>query len=205
MSLRFRPVQLALLPLGAVISVAVAWGGALTSNLAAGNLLELYAEIENGWHWEVYRWDTAMGTRLLSRSWEGMAPGPYNHGDPAALEPRWGAIPRPDRSAPQEQADVLEGWGFPFRALGCRASMRMDGDEFKTVTTGVLDLRDPQVPGARGLYLPLHPLWGGLALDVLLAGLCTLVVYAMARDARHALARRRAAASPPAGSPEPQG
>jgi hypothetical protein len=71
--------------------------------------------------------------------------------------------------------------------------MRMDGDEFKTVTTGVLDLWDPKAPGARGLYLPLHPLWGGLALDALLAGLVPMVIYAVTRDLRQVYRRRRTA------------
>jgi hypothetical protein len=175
------------------MTLAVAWGGALTTDLARGRLLELYADLGNGWHWEVYRWDRVLGARVLSRSWEGLAPGPYNHGDPAALEPSWGGVPRPDPAAPQEQADVVEGWGFPFRAFGCGASMRMAGEEMQTTTAGVLNLAEPRAPGDGGLYLPLEPLWAGLALDTLLWGLLALVAHALARDARRALARRRAA------------
>ena len=179
-----------LLPLGALINVAVAWAGALFSDLASGKLCELYAELPGGHHWEVYRWDRALGTRVLSRCWLGPAPGPYNHGDPAKLLPRGGRLFPLDTAAPQEQSDVEEGWGFPFRSLSCRAAIRPDGGATKTTTTGAIRLRVPRRAGERGLYLPLVPLWGGFALDALLYGLLSLVLYAAARDLRRALRRR---------------
>ena len=196
-SLQLHPALLAaLLPVGVAITVAVAWGGALVSDLGKGNASELYAELDGGHHWQVYRWDSAVGTRVFSSCWTGLSVGPYNHGDPAKLLPGWSRLTPQDAAAPQVQSDVQDGWGFPFRSLGCRSAIRLLGSTPQTTTTGSIPLRSPRHVGDRGLYLPLEPLWGGFAGNSLLNGLLSMVIAAGARDLRRAYRGRGATPGP---------
>ena len=181
-----------LLAAGAALSVAVAWTSALTLDVSHGRLTELYTELGQEHHWEIYRWDNAPGTRVFSRTWYGFAPGPYNNGDPADLLASWGRTVPPDPDTPEVVSYIDEAWGFPFRSVACRTVSRPTPEgRHTTVSSHVLRLTKPRRPGGSSLYLPLRPVWGGLAVNSLLYALLVLVIYAVARDIRRAIRRRR--------------
>ncbi len=185
----------ALVAAGTLLNLIVAWTGALTMDVSRGRLTELYTELGSDHHWEIYRWDNAPGTRVFSRTWSGLAPGPYNNGDPADLLAAWGRTAPPDHDAPEVVSCIDEAWGVPFRSMACRTVSRPTPEgRFTTVSSHVLRLTEPRRPGGSGLYLPLRPAWGGFAVNSLLYALLALVIYALARDLTRAVRRRRAAA-----------
>ncbi len=175
---------------GAVISVGVAWTAAATTDLAGGRVFELYTGLDESHHWEVFRWERGAGTRIMSTTWRGFAPGPYNEGDPETLLAWWDRIDPPDRDRPLVATQVDEAWGFPLPALTCKSEARETPAGMKTTTTAnVIRL------SSYGRALPLEPLWRGLATNTVVYALCVFVILALARDARGTI-RRGTAGNP---------
>lgn len=186
-----------LLAVGAAINVAVAWIGALTVDIGAGVVSELYSPLPDDHHWEVFRWDNGPGNRIVSQCWSGPAPRPANLGDPADLLSGWGHIEPPDRDRPQPASHIDEAWGFPMRSMSCRFESR-PGPAGAAINAdaNVLRLRGADRSGAGGLYLPLKPVAPGFAVDTLLYAMLAMVLYAAARDITGVVRRRQAAAAP---------
>jgi hypothetical protein len=176
------------LALGAVINVAVAWCCAATLDLGHGRIGEVYAELPGERHWEVYRWDNAAGTRVLSKCWTGFAPGPYNHGEPRDLLASWGRIEPPDSTG----AAIDEGWGLPFRSMSLHAVTEpAPGRVIETPAIGLLRVTMPRSVGGPAVHLPLLPLWGGFLLNTVVYALAVVVAWAAIRDLVRAVGRRR--------------
>jgi len=177
------------LALGAVINVAVAWGCAAAFDLGHGRVSELYAELSGERHWEVYRWDNAAGTRVLSTCWTGFAPGPYNHGEPQDLLASWGRIEPPDSTG----AAIDEGWGLPLRTMSLHiVTESAPGHTAETPEIGVLRVTMPRSIGGTAVHLPVLPLWGGFLLNTVTYALAVAVAWAAIRDLVRAIGRRRA-------------
>ncbi len=169
---------------GTVLNVAVAWGCALAVSLERGTVLELYAPLDDQLHWEVFRWDRAGGTRVVSQCWRGRAPAACNEGSPAALVPRWARIQPPDRDDPRLMTQIDEAWGLPLRTLSIRGDVQPGS---KAETSGLLMLRPRQRLDGRGFYLPLKPIWWNGLLNTFFYATLSLVVWALARDLLRAL------------------
>ena len=190
---RHLKIATGLTVLGAVLNIAVAWTCSVSMDLGRGTISELYAEVGLEHSWEVYRWDNAAGTRILSRCWRGFAPGPYNRGDPATLLSSWGRIVAPSEPLPASRSGVDEGWGFPMRSVGCHYDLVWtDQGETSTSDAGVLRLRTSTGPGDRGLYLPVKPLWTGFVINTIVYALTVIAIHGVVRDAARAIRRRRA-------------
>ena len=183
--------------LGAMLNLAVAWTCALTINLGNGQVSELFTDIGPDHHWEVYRWDTFAGTRIMSRCWKGNAPGPVNHGDPADHLSIWGTIDTPTAPLPRVRSEIDEGWGFPMRSMGCYFTVQSTTDgEPRSHNTGVLSIRKSNGVGESGLYLPMTPLWLGSVLNTIVYALVIVAVHGAVRDLRLYCARCRTRSSP---------
>ncbi len=179
---------------GAVLNIAVAWTCAVATDIGRGTISELYTEIGLEHSWEVYRWDNAAGTRVMSRVWRGFAPGPYNHGDPAGLLATWGRIDVPSEPLPPSHSEIDEGWGFPMRSVGCHFTLLWnDQGDRSTSQVGVLKLRASTGVGDRGLYLPLNLLWRGFVINTIVYALVIVAIHGVVRDVARAIRRRRAA------------
>lgn len=182
--------------LGLVANLAVAWMCALTIDVSHGQISELFADVGDEHHWEVYRWERFAGTRILSRCWSGFAPGPYNPGDPAALLSAWGKIDAPTAPLPRARTAVDEGWGLPMRSMGCHFAIQSTADGVvDSFNTGVLTLRKSAGVGEPGLYLPLTPLWLGFVLNTIVYALVIVAVHGAVRDLRLYCARCRTRSS----------
>ena len=183
--------------LGAMLNLAVAWTCALTINLGNGQVSELFTDIGPDHHWEVYRWDTFAGTRIMSRCWKGNAPGPVNHGDPADHLSIWGTIDTPTAPLPRVRTEIDEGWGFPMRSMGYYFTVQSTTDgEPRSHKTGVLSIRKSNGVGESGLYLPMTPLWLGSVLNTIVYALVIVAVHGAVRDLRLYCARCRTRSSP---------
>lgn len=171
------------LALGAVINVAVAWGCATVLDLGHGRVSELYVELPGERHWEVFRWDNAAGTRVLSKCWTGFAPGPYNPGEPQDLLAWWGRIEPPDSTG----AAIDEGWGLPLRTMSLHTvTEAAPGRTVETPAIGVFRVTMP-----RGVvHLPLVPVWGGFLVNTVVYALAVIVAWAAMRDLVRAIGRR---------------
>ncbi len=180
---------------GAVLNLAVAWTCALTMDVGHGQVSELFAEVGSEHHWEVYRWDTIAGTRIMSRCWTGFAPGPYNHGDPADQLSGWGRIDTPTAPLPTARTEIDEGWGLPMRSMGCHFAVQWTADGKDASDSGVLMFRASTGVGEPGLYVPLAPLWLGFALNTIVYGLVIIAVHGAVRDLRLYCARCRTRSS----------
>jgi hypothetical protein len=171
---------------GVVTNVTVAWGSAATLDIGRGRISELYTELPGERHWEVFRWDNAAGTRVLSKCWTGFAPGPYNHGEPRDLLASWGRIEPPDATG----AAIDEGWGLPFRAMSLHTGSEPGpGGDIETPEVGVLRVTLPGSVGGSALHLPVAPLWGGFLLNTVVYTLAIVVAWAAARDLVRAIRR----------------
>ncbi len=183
--------------LGAVLNLAVAWTCALTMDLGHGQVSELFADVGPDHHWEVYRWDTIAGTRIMSRCWKGFAAGPYNHGDPADHLSAWGEIRTPTAPMPPARSEIDEGWGLPMRSMGCYFVVQWTTDgESDSHHTGVLSFRKSSGVGDPALYLPMTPLWLGSVLNTIVYALVIVAVHGAVRDLRLYCARCRTRSSP---------
>ncbi len=185
--MRRRVVVVAVfLVLGAVLNLAVAWGGAAASDFGTGEVLELYAGLGDARHWEVYRWERFLGTRILSRTWRGPAPADANDGDPAELLSGWGEIRPPAAATAEDATQIDEAWGFPARTLSCRSDSAHDRGRM----SGVIRLG-----GGSGdvTCLPAQPIWPGVALNTVCYGLVSMVAFGAGRDASRALRSKTAA------------
>lgn len=192
-----RHVRLALilLPLGAGVTLAVAWAGALGRGFREADLLEQYTPVGPSHHWLVHRWDVTTGTRIMSSVWYGSAREPYNAGPPARLLAGWGRIEAPDGMQPVPARRIDEGWGFPMRAMACGVvSVDNVAGEPSVKHEDVWQLRDSSGTDVRGRYVPTRPIWLGLGIDTLVYGLSIMVAAALARDGWRLLRRRGAAA-----------
>jgi len=182
---------------GAALNLVVAWTCALTFDVGRGQVSELYSSVGAEHHWEVYRWEAFAGTRILSRTWTGFAPGPYNHGDPAEQLSGWGSIDTPVDPLPKARSDVDEGWGLPMRAMGCHFTLQSTADgEAEHLQSGVLSLRKSDRVGQRAYYLPLTPLWLGLVINTIAYTLVIVAVHGAVRDLRLYCAACRTRSSP---------
>ena len=181
---------------GAVLNLAVAWTCALTIDLGHGQVSELFADVGPEHHWQVYRWDTIAGSRIMSRCWRGFAPGPFNHGLPAELLSGWGRIDTPTAPRPLARTEIDEGWGLPMRSMGCHFAVQWTTDGKDSLNSGVLSFRASTGAGDRGLYLPLTPLWLGFALNTIVYALVIIAVRGAVRDLRLYCARCRTHSSP---------
>jgi hypothetical protein len=194
---RWLPRITVCLALGAVVNVATAWACALVFDVGAATASELYTLLGPGHHWEVFRWSGGPGTRVLSRSWTGMPPVQYNPGEPEWLIPGWMGVDLPDPDAREDVAQVWEGWGFPMASMSCRSVARTAADgSFTTTPRGVLQVRPPSRPGARGLYVPLIPIWTGFSINTVFYALLVFAASAAARDLSRFVSRRRLVATP---------
>lgn len=182
---------------GAALNLLVAWTCALATDVSRGQISELYADVGAEHHWEVYRWDSLAGTRVLSRCWSGIAMGPYNHGDPAGQLPGWCSIETPSGAMPRSCSEVEEGWGLPMRSMGCRFTLKAAADGgADSSKSGVLSLRAAKRVGERSYYLPLTPLWAGLLVNTIVYALVVVAVHGAVRDLRLYCARCRTRSSP---------
>ncbi len=180
--------------IGAMLNIAVAWTCAVTMDLGRGTISELYAEIGDEHSWEVYRWDNLAGTRVMSRCWQGFAPGPYNDGDPSSLLTTWGRIVAPSEPLDASRSGIDEGWGFPMRSVGCHyALLWSDKGDKSASDVGVLKLRTSSGAGDRGLYLPLKLLWRGFIVNTLIYAITVVAIHGVIRDVARMIRRRRAA------------
>jgi hypothetical protein len=180
-----------LLAIGAVLNVATAWACALVLDIGAASPSALYTPLGTEHHWEVFRWDNAPGTRVLSRQWGGMGPAQFNPGQPEALVPGWMSIDPPDRDAPEDVSQVGEAWGYPMRSMSCSSESRsVAGGPLTTTSGGIARLRPAERRGGRGLYLPLHPIWAGFSVNTVLYALVCMVIFAAARDVTRVIRRR---------------
>lgn len=171
---------------GAVVNVLVAWGCAAALDFRGAATTDSYAPLGNAYHWWVVRWDTAAGTRVLSRCWQDIDPGPFTEGRPQELLASWGQIVPPDPQDPQTLSQIDEAWGFPFRTLACRMEARPADSQSGTTTTvsKVVHLREPKGAGEPGIYVPVGVVWRGFLLNTIFYGLVTLALVAVVRDLR---------------------
>ena len=177
-----------LVAIGAVLNVTVAWTCALLVDLGHQRVDELYGDIGDEHHWEVYRWKGIAGTRILSRCWTSFAPGPYNHGDPSDLLARWGRIETPADPLPPSRSEIDEGWGVPMRSMGCHMTEQWSAEADKSFSrTGIFTLRALKGPGDRSVYLPLRPLWLGFALNTIVYALVVIAIRGVVRDVVRAI------------------
>ena len=167
------------LALGAATTVSVAWIGAATTDAARGAALELYAKIGAEHHWAVYRWNRAVSTRIISRSWQGFGGGPYREGRPEILLAGWGRIARPAPATTGTVTQVDEAWGFPLKALACGVRVIDEAGGGLSVSRDAM-WRLGGRAGGGDRYLPLRPLGWGLAVNSALYAVLSLVVYAAA-------------------------
>lgn len=181
---------------GLVLNPAVAWAFALLTDVSRSQVSEVYAELDGETHWEVYRWESMAGTRILSRCWSGIAPGPYNHGDPNDQLSGWGRIEEPVTPLPRALSEVDEGWGLPMRSMGCRFSVRSTDDGRDSHNSGVLSIRKSAAAGERGYYLPVIPLWPGFALNTIVYAMVIFAAHGAVRDLRLYCAACRIRSSP---------
>jgi len=182
--------------LGAVLNLAVAWSCALTTDLGHGQVSEVFADIPPEHHWEVYRWDTVAGTRIMSRCWTGFIPGDYNHGDPAEQLSGWGRIQTPTAPLAKSRTQIDEGWGLPMRSMGCAFAVQWTTDGKDSIKTGVLSIRKSGGVGEPSLYLPMTPWWVGSVLNTIGYALVIVAVHGAVRDLRLYCARCRTRSSP---------
>jgi hypothetical protein len=181
-----------LLAIGAVVNIAAAWASALALDIGAAPVSELYTPLGPEHHWEVFRWDAAAGTRVVARCWHGMAPSPFNPGEPELLLPHWSNIDPPNRDAPEAVSHVGEAWGYPMRSMSCRFVSRPAADGTMTTdTSGIARLQSADRRGGSGLYLPTKPIWTGFSVNTVLYALAGLVVYGAMRDTSRRLRGRR--------------
>ncbi len=172
-----------LVAIGAVLNVTVAWTCAAVVDLGHQSVEELYTDIGDEYHWEVYRWKNAWGTRVLSRCWRGFASGPYNHGNPADLVASWGWIETPVDPVAPSRSEIDDGWGVPLRSMGCHVTVQWSDDGEKSFSrTGVLTMRSAAGAGDRGIYLPLRPLWLGFAGNTIAYALVVIAIRGAVRD-----------------------
>lgn len=157
-----------LLAAGALINTSIALTCASRCDVSKGRQLELYTPLGESHHWEVFRWQSPAGSRIMSRVWEGRGPAECNEGDPGILLSGWGGITAPDPAAPQAGSQIDEGWGVPLRSIGRH-----------------LQADDSDRPAS------LEPLWVGFAADTVVYSLAVLVLYALGRDACRALRQGR--------------
>jgi hypothetical protein len=181
-----------LLVLGAVTTVSIAWIGAATTDAARGAALELYAKIGAEHHWTVYRWNRAVSTRIISRSWRGFGGGPYREGRPEILLARWGRIEPPDPATTGTVMQVDEAWGIPLKAMACGVHVIDEAGGAVSVSADAMWRLGGRAGGGGNdlRYLPLRPLWWGLAVNAVLYAVLSLVVYAAVRDATRLVVRR---------------
>ncbi|MHC4429569.1 MAG: hypothetical protein ACYS0D_13340 [Planctomycetota bacterium] len=173
-------------------TVAIAWIGAATTDAARGAVLELYAKIGAEHHWTVYRWNRAVSTRIISRSWSGFGGGPYREGRPEILLAGWGRIEPPDPATTETVTQVDEAWGFPLKAMACGVRVIDEAGGAVGVSTDAMwRLGGRAAGGGYDRYLPLRPLVWGLVVNSALYAVLSLVVYAAARDATRFVSRRR--------------
>ena len=182
--------------LGAVLNLVVAWTYALTTDLGHGQVSELFADVGQEHHWQMYRWDTFAGTRIMSRCWRGFAPGPFNHGDPAELLSGWGRIDAPTDPRAEARTQIDEGWGLPMRSMGCHFAVQWTTDGKEAIKTGVLSIRKSSGVGDPALYLPMTPLWLGFVANTIVYALVIVAVHGAVRDLRLYCARCRTRSSP---------
>jgi len=185
-----------LLAIGAVVNVATAWACALALDIGEASVSELYTPLGPEHHWEVFRWDSTPGTRVVARCWRGMAPSPYNPGAPELLLPRWTNIDPPDRNTPEVVAHVGEAWGYPMRSMSCRSVSRPAADgSLITTTSGIARLQSADRRGGAGLYLPTKPIWTGFSINTVLYALVGLAVYGAIRDSSRLMRGRHTPAA----------
>ena len=182
--------------LGAVLNLAVAWTCALTTDLGHGQVSELFADVGQEHHWQVYRWDRTAGTRIMSRCWTGFAPGPFNHGDPAKLLSGWARIDTPTAPLARARTEVDEGWGLPMRSMGCHFAVQWTADGKDAINIGVLSIRKSSGVGEASLYLPMTPLGLGFVINTIVYALVIIAVHGAVRDLRLYCARCRTRSSP---------
>ena len=172
-----------LVAIGAVLNVTVAWTSAATVDLGRQSVAELYTDIGDEHHWEVYRWEGLLGTRVLSRCWRGLTAGQYNQGNPADLLASWGWIETPAEPLAPSLSEIDDGWGVPLRSMGCHMTVLWSADGEKSYSrTGIFAIRPSTGFKGRGVYLPLRPLWLGFTANTIVYALVVVAIRGAVRD-----------------------
>jgi len=176
------------LMLGAITTVAVAWGAGVSNDLLEAPMTHGHTLYASGWGWYIKRAD-AVASSWVS-SWSSAMD--YDFGvEPAASDvaPYWCRLECLDPTVEATWSAQARGW--PLRALWCDFEALADAGPGETVGGGIR-LAPAGFAAINTLHaLPLRPIWPGFVIDTLFYAAIWFGVFFGFASAKRAIQRRR--------------
>jgi hypothetical protein len=172
-----KPIRhLCVLAVGAFVTIAIAWGSAVTNNLETSRPTEWRQVRGNRRLWVARTRNGFAGTRVYASHMrvEDVIVSDTGEYDGVDAIPEWGGFasrsPEMDLTHANRITRVGEGRGWPFIALWCEVESLIEGPSGRQVVIGRGSLKTPWIweesSSGTPRLLPLRPVWPGFVADV---------------------------------------